>query len=118
MTRIGVIGAGITGVTTAYALNEHGYDVTVFDQHRYAAMETSFANGGQLSASNAEVWNKTSTVWHGLYWMLRRDAPLLMNPMPSWHKYSWMAEFIGISRTTDRIRSRRCDSRSRPVNIC
>ena len=94
MTRIGVIGAGITGVTTAYALNEHGYDVTVFDQHRYAAMETSFANGGQLSASNAEVWNKTSTVWHGLYWMLRRDAPLLMNPMPSWHKYSWMAEFI------------------------
>ena len=38
MTRIGVIGAGITGVTTAYALNEHGYDVTVFDQHRYAAM--------------------------------------------------------------------------------
>ena len=91
MTRIGVIGAGITGVTTAYALNEHGYDVTVFDQHRYAAMETSFANGGQLSASNAEVWNKTSTVWHGLYWMLRRDAPLLMNPMPSWHKYSWMA---------------------------
>ena len=48
MTRIGVIGAGITGVTTAYALNERGYDVTVFDQHRYAAMETSFANGGQL----------------------------------------------------------------------
>ena len=94
MTRIGVIGAGITGVTTAYALNERGYDVTVFDQHRYAAMETSFANGGQLSASNAEVWNKTSTILQGLRWMLRRDAPLLMNPMPSWHKYSWMAEFV------------------------
>ena len=94
MTRIGVIGAGITGVTTAYALSERGYDVTVFDQHRYAAMETSFANGGQLSASNAEVWNKASTVWQGMRWMLRRDAPLLMNPKPSWHKYSWMAEFV------------------------
>jgi D-amino-acid dehydrogenase len=93
--HIGVIGAGITGVTTAYALRERGYDVTIFDQHRYAGMETSFANGGQLSACNAEVWNKAATIWQGLRWMLRRDAPLLMNPMPSWHKYSWIAEFIG-----------------------
>jgi D-amino-acid dehydrogenase len=57
-------------------------------------METSFANGGQLSASNAEVWNKLSTVIQGLKWMVRRDAPLLINPMPSWHKYSWTAEFV------------------------
>ena len=95
MPHIAVVGAGIAGVTTAYALNERGYDVTVFDQHRYAGMETSFANGGQLSASNAEVWNKMSTLVQGLRWMLRRDAPLLMNPKPSWHKYSWMAEFVG-----------------------
>ena len=95
MAHIAIIGAGITGVTTAYALMERGYDVTVFDQHRYAGMETSFANGGQLSASNAEVWNKWSTVLQGLRWMMRRDAPLLVNPMPSWHKYSWMVEFVG-----------------------
>jgi D-amino-acid dehydrogenase len=94
MKHIAVIGAGITGVTTAYALLDRGYAVTVFDQHRYAGMETSFANGGQLSASNAEVWNKLSTVLQGLKWMMRRDAPLLINPLPSWHKYSWMAEFI------------------------
>ena len=54
MTHIAVIGAGITGVTTAYALAQRGYRVTVLDRQRYAAMETSFANGGQLSASNAE----------------------------------------------------------------
>ncbi|ARP98450.1 D-amino acid dehydrogenase [Pseudorhodoplanes sinuspersici] len=95
MTHIAVIGAGITGVTTAYALLERGYRVTVFDRHRYAGMETSFANGGQLSASNAEVWNKPSTILHGLRWMLQADAPLLMNPRPSWHKYSWMAQFAG-----------------------
>ena len=57
-------------------------------------METSYANGGQLSASNAEVWTHPSTLIKGLKWMLKADAPLLMNPKPSWHKFSWMAEFI------------------------
>jgi D-amino-acid dehydrogenase len=95
MTRIAIVGAGIAGVTTAYALLERGYDVTVLDRHRYPAMETSFANGGQLSASNAEVWNNIPTILKGLRWMFRRDAPLLMNPLPSWHKYSWLAEFVG-----------------------
>lgn len=92
--HIAVIGAGITGITTAYALSDKGYTVTVIDRQRYAAMETSFANGGQLSASNAEVWNSWATVLKGIKWMLKADAPLLMNPMPSWHKYSWMAEFL------------------------
>jgi len=84
----------IVGITTAYALLERGYDVTIFDRNRYAAMQTSFANGGQLSASNAEVWTQTSTIIKGLKWMFNKDAPLLVNPKPSWHKLSWMAEFM------------------------
>jgi len=95
MSKIAVIGAGITGITTAYALIEQGHAVTILDRHRYAAMETSFANGGQLSACNAEVWNNWGTVLKGLKWMLRADAPLLLNPKPSVHKYSWLAEFVG-----------------------
>ena len=92
---IAVIGGGVTGVTTAYALAQRGFSVTLFEKHRYAAMETSFANGGQLSASNSEVWNHWSTILKGLKWMLKSDAPLLVNPKPSWHKLSWFAEFIG-----------------------
>lgn len=94
MKKIAVLGAGITGITTAAKLLEQGFEVTVFDRQRYAAMETSFANGGQLSASNAEVWNTWSTVLKGMKWMLQADAPLLVNPKPSWHKLSWMFEFI------------------------
>lgn len=94
MPHILVIGAGITGVTTAYSLSQLGYQVTVLDRHLYPAMETSFANGGQLSASNAEVWNSEATILKGLKWMFKNDAPLLMNPSPSVHKYSWMFEFV------------------------
>lgn len=94
MTKVAVIGAGVTGLTTAYELLDRGFEVTVFDRHRYAAMETSFANGGQLSASNAEVWTQWGTVLKGLKWMLQSDAPLLVNPKPALHKMRWMAEFL------------------------
>lgn len=92
--RVAVIGAGITGTTTAYNLAKRGFAVTLFDKNPYPAMETSFANGGQLSASNAEVWNGWATVFKGLKWMFTPGAPLLVNPKPSWHKLSWMAEFV------------------------
>jgi D-amino-acid dehydrogenase len=94
MKKIAIIGGGITGVTTAYALAKRGFEVTLFERHRYVAMETSFANGGQLSASNAEVWTHWSTILKGLKWMFKSNAPLLVNPSPTWHKLSWFAEFI------------------------
>ena len=94
MKNIAIIGAGITGITTAYQLLERGYTVSVFDKNRYAAMETSFANGGQLSACNAEVWNSWSTIGKGIQWMLKKDAPLLFSPKLSLHKISWIIDFI------------------------
>lgn len=99
MTSVAVIGAGITGITTAYKLLRQGLDVTVLDRQSYAGMETSFANGGQLSASNAEVWNSPATFLKGIKWMLKKDAPLLVHPAPSWHKLSWMAEFVMAARS-------------------
>jgi len=91
---VAVIGAGITGITTAYNLAKRGCRVTIFDRHPYAAMETSYANGAQLSACNAEVWNSWGTVWKGIKWMTTPGAPLLVNPTPTWHKISWMIEFM------------------------
>jgi D-amino-acid dehydrogenase len=94
MKHIAIIGGGITGVTSAYTLAKAGYKVTLIEKNRYAGMETSYANGGQLSASNAEVWTHPSTLVKGLKWMFTKDAPLLMNPAPTWHKLSWMTEFV------------------------
>jgi D-amino-acid dehydrogenase len=94
MKTIAIIGGGVTGVTTAYALAKRGFAVTLLERHRYPAMETSYANGGQLSASNAEVWNHRATIAKALQWMLRSDAPLLVHLHPTWHKLSWFAEFV------------------------
>nr|WP_174505760.1 D-amino acid dehydrogenase [Acinetobacter sp. Marseille-Q1620] len=95
MCHVVVIGSGITGVTSAYELAQLGYQVTVIDKHLFPAMETSFANGGQLSACNAEVWNQKATVLKGIKWMSRKDAPLLLNPSFDLHKYAWLVEFLG-----------------------
>jgi D-amino-acid dehydrogenase len=92
--QVTVIGAGITGITTAYYLAKSRCQVTVVDEKRYPAMATSFANGGQLSASNAEVWNSWRSVHKGVKWLFKKDAPLLINPKPSLEKYRWLAQFL------------------------
>ena len=94
MKKVAVIGAGIAGTTTAYALVKKGYKVTIIDSRRYPAMATSYANGGQLSASNAETWNTPKNVMNGIKWMFKPDAPLLFNPSPEIQKYKWMMGFL------------------------
>ena len=92
--RAAVVGAGITGITTAYNLAKAGYDVTIYDQRRYPAMATSYANGGQLSASNAEVWNSWRSLAKAVKWLTTADAPLKVNPFPNIEKYSWLFKFV------------------------
>ena len=89
-----VVGAGITGVLTAYYLVKAGYKVTVIDQERFPAMQTSFANGGQVSVSNSEVWTTWSNVYKGIKWMFKKDAPLLIRPTPSISKIKWLSKFM------------------------
>jgi D-amino-acid dehydrogenase len=94
MKRVAVVGAGITGLLAAYYLVKDGHKVVVIDQERHPAMRTSFANGGQVSVSNSEVWTTWSNVKKGVKWMLKKDAPLLIRPTPSINKIKWMTKFL------------------------
>jgi len=93
LTSAIVIGAGITGVTTAYYLARQGFDVTVLDKEHTAGMLTSYANGGQLSVSNSEVWNTWPNVLHGIQWMFNSSAPLAIG-YPTPKKISWLTKFL------------------------
>ncbi|MGB0684409.1 MAG: D-amino acid dehydrogenase [Magnetovibrionaceae bacterium] len=74
--KVAVLGAGVIGVTTAYALARKGAEVVVFDRQLGPALETSFANGGQLSANHAEPWANPGTPAKVLKWLGRKNAPL------------------------------------------
>jgi D-amino-acid dehydrogenase len=91
---VAVIGAGIIGITTAYYLAKKGYKVTVYEQEPHAAMRTSFANGGQISVSNSEVWTTWSNVKKGIKWLFKKDAPLLIRPQLDFKQWKWIAKFL------------------------
>jgi D-amino-acid dehydrogenase len=92
--QIAVVGAGITGITTAYYLAQFGYAITVYDEELHPAMRTSYANGGQISVSNSEVWTTWGNVKKGFQWLFQKDAPLLIRLTPSWSKIKWLTQFL------------------------
>jgi D-amino-acid dehydrogenase len=87
------MGAGVVGVTSAWYLAEAGHEVTVLERRREAGMETSFANGGQISAGHAEPWAQPAVLPKVLRWLGREDAPLLFRPRADWAQWEWGARF-------------------------
>jgi len=92
--KVLVLGAGVVGVASAWYLAEAGHEVTVLDRQPQAAMETSFANGGQISAGHAEPWAKPSVLPKILRWLGREDAPLLFRPHADWAQWMWGLRFV------------------------
>ena len=96
---VAIIGAGVAGITTAYFLTQEGFKVRVFDPEGIAK-QCSYANGGQVSVCNAEVWNTYGNIAKGLKWMTKKDAPLYFRADHwSWDKIKWIAGFIGATVT-------------------
>ena len=106
--NIAVIGAGITGVTTTYFLTERGYKVSLIESRRYPAMATSYANGGQLSASNSEAWNSWSNVVYGIKSLFSSNSSVILNPKPGINKIVWLGSFIAAIKNKNIITQQIC----------
>src|SRR3954465_10562569 len=89
-----VLGAGVVGINTAYWLARAGKSVCVIDRQPAAGLETSFANGGQISVSHAEPWANPSAPAKILSWLGRIDPPLLFRPPWSLAQWSWGLRFL------------------------
>jgi len=92
--KIVVLGAGVIGTTTAWFLNQAGHDVTVIERQPNAGLETSFANGGQISVSHAEPWANPSAPFKILKWLGKEDAPLLFRLRADLNQWRWGLQFL------------------------
>lgn len=92
--KIIILGAGVVGVTGAWYLAAAGHEVTVIERRGAAGLETSFANGGQISAGHAEPWAKPSVVPKILRWLGREDAPLLFRLRADRAQWEWGLRFL------------------------
>ena len=92
--KVIVLGAGVTGTASAWYLNQLGHEVTVIDRQPAAGMETSFANGGQISVSHAEPWANPSAPLKLLHWLAREDAPLLFRLRADPAQWRWGLRFL------------------------
>jgi D-amino-acid dehydrogenase len=92
--KVVVLGAGVVGVTSAWYLARAGHEVTVVERREGAALETSFANGGQISASHVVPWANPAAPAQILRWLGRRNAPLSFRPRADWRQWLWGARFL------------------------
>ncbi|HEY7788651.1 MAG TPA: D-amino acid dehydrogenase, partial [Casimicrobiaceae bacterium] len=92
--RVLVLGGGVIGVAAAWYLAEDGHEVTLVDRQPGAGLETSLANGGQISASYAEPWSNPEAPLKILKWLGRADAPLSFRPRADWRQWRWGMQFL------------------------
>jgi D-amino-acid dehydrogenase len=92
--KIIVLGGGVIGVSTAWALVRQGAEVTLIDRQPDVAMETSFANAGQVSPGYATPWAAPGIPLKAMKWLFQRHAPLSIRPDGSLFQWRWMAAML------------------------
>ncbi len=92
--KVLILGAGVVGVSSAWYLTKAGHQVTVVERQSAAGLETSFANGGQISVSHAEPWSNPHAPMRALCWLGREDAPLLFRLRWDTALFDWGLRFL------------------------
>ena len=99
MERVTVIGGGVVGLATAYALVREGWQVDLVEARDTLASATSFANGGQLSYRYVAPLADAGVPWQALGWLLRGDSPLRLRLRLDTAQWRWLAAFVMACRT-------------------
>jgi D-amino-acid dehydrogenase len=92
--RIVVLGSGVVGVTSAYYLARAGHEVTVIDREAGPALETSFANAGQISPGYASPWAAPGVPLKAVKWMFQKHAPLAIRLDGTQFQLQWMWQML------------------------
>ncbi|MFC5387656.1 D-amino acid dehydrogenase [Aquamicrobium segne] len=92
--KILVLGSGVIGVTTAFFLSEAGHEVTVIDRQDGPALETSFANAGEVSPGYSSPWAGPDIPFKALKWLMMKHGPLVLKPTLDPHMYVWLLKML------------------------
>lgn len=104
--RIIVLGAGVIGVTQAWYLARAGHQVTVIDRQPGPALETSFANAGEISPGYSAPWAAPGIPLKALKWAFQRHAPLVLHPTLNPGRLRWMAQMLSNCTTAAYARNK------------
>jgi len=92
--KVCVMGAGVAGMTSAYFLWSAGHDVTVVERNAGVGLETSYANGGQLSYSYVAPLAGPGVLPKVPPWLMKRDAPLRFSPRLDFFQWRFCLQFV------------------------
>ncbi|MBH3412107.1 D-amino acid dehydrogenase [Pseudomonas putida] len=98
--RVTVIGGGVVGLATAYALVREGLSVVLVEARDQLASATSFANGGQLSYRYVAPLADAGVPWQALGWLLRGDSPLRLRLRLDPAQWRWLLQFVMACRSS------------------
>jgi D-amino-acid dehydrogenase len=104
--KVAVLGGGVIGVTTAYYLALAGHDVTVIDRQPGPALETSFANAGEISPGYASPWAAPDIPRKAIKWLFMRYAPLILRPRADPQMIAWMIMLLGNCTSARYVRNK------------
>lgn len=92
--RVLVLGSGVIGTTSAWYLRQAGFEVTVVDRQPAPALETSFANAGQLSFGYTSPWAAPGVPFKAIKWLFEEHAPLAIRPTADIAQYRWLWQML------------------------
>jgi len=92
--RVLILGSGVIGTTSAWYLRQAGHEVTVVDRQPGPALETSFANAGQLSFGYTSPWAAPGVPLKAIKWLFQEHAPLAIRPTADMAQYRWLWQML------------------------